>query len=323
MNSRLALVTALALSGCLIPVDVTPDDAGAAGDAGFEADAGCAPLTELDVASSGSTVVIPLGGCRAATVAAPDGGNVPLLSNATGAQFVAVEPGVYVVTLTQGGTTTRLPLHVDGAPTGGFVRRYDDRVDRCWRLFVTDLGRLVCRFENEVLVYETTGALLTRFVVADPNSTAESNVSVVGNEIWVRRDDRVEHRTDTDAGIRFDGQLSVSGGLPLLFDARPGRIVVSGGDRVVEVLWNGSTLDAGLVFERLPSLDDPLIVDGELWSSDFCRVEPGCASSLCPVVRTCTMANWNVVGAEGDSRFWVSRETSRPARASSSSWAGR
>lgn len=281
----LVFLAAMAASGCIIPLPLPGD-----GDGGLDDVPGCAQPGQI---MAGAPAAVPFATCGSVTVTGPDGSTI----STSGSTFVPTQPGEYVATVTRGSNVSTHYFVVDGQfdIDGGFERRYVDRVDNCFSLFMTAQGRLVCG-RAEVSIYETDGGLHTRF--------PSQGVSVIGNEIWNDTMGRVEHWTDTEQGVRFDGALNDPLFFQIVGESGPGRALRGSSGGTIEVLWDGGTLSEGRRVDRLwASYGGALFEANELFGFDLCTWKAGCSTTTCESIRSCGATERTAIAAESE-RVW-------------------
>lgn len=231
--------------------------------------------------------------------------------------FTPSAPGLWKISVTwsTGATTTREVLASTSHVASMSSRRFVDRMDTCTRGPYRTLGGLVlCQRVAEIWVYRPDGEI--------DQSFHGNELVVRGNEVWSNRGDQLEHRSDVQGQLRFDGAIWTGPSLGYEAETRSGvalRYVETGlqgvGTReVLEARWTGAQLTSAF-HATVPDLWSPMMVyeGGATWTttSSTCLFEPGCQQTRCDSVVTCidsgylfssgqsqlgTSALWNVGG---------------------------
>ncbi len=276
-------------SACFVPVDVSRPDSGVTC-------TGEVPET-LDT-SPGQVIDFLWCDAGTVTVYGPDGGVVAVES------FTPTEPGVYVAEVTSEGAVKQTLIHVDGPLTGGFIRTYVDRVDRCQIFHLTERERLLCWYDGEFVVYDPDGSLTASRVPVSGHGLS----AVLGNEMWTITPEGVAHYTDTASGLQHDATWPHDGTAEdtIVFgDVRPGVALFTGNSGVFELVWDGEQLATGQMFPRTSYVGLALLDGDELRDGSLCMLKPGCQEQMCPSVSVCTEESRYLAGWEGASQLWL------------------
>lgn len=221
-------------------------------------------------------------------------GTVPVPRNMRQADvtFTPSAPGLWKISVTwsTGATTRRDVLASTSHAVSMDSRRFVDRMDTCTRGPYRTLGGLTfCQRVADIWVYRPDGTI--------DQSFHGNELVVRGDEVWSNRGDQLEHRSDVQGQLRFDGAIATGPSLGFEAETRSGvafRYVETGlqgaGTReVLEARWNGTQLTSQL-HPAVPDLDAMMLYEGgATWgiSRVSCLFEPGCQQTRCPSVVTC------------------------------------
>lgn len=290
----------VALAGCSVPLDLRDGGDGGENPGTVRL---CDPTAFTGSGMAGSRLFLSIGNCNDATIRAPDGSNVEVLHTSTGVTFTPPTPGEYE--LFAGGAHRYLFIDAVVPDDAGFTISYVDRIDECVTRYLTDEGTFVCESGTRLIsAYDLDGGLKDRFYGA--------KLGVIGNEIWSTRGYDVEHRTDIDGGIRFDGRLRddlVSMESEYWNgESTPGRSIRGSQRGVVEVLWDGGTLSTGRRVDLLnwPQGLPPIFEGNTLMGANGCTYRPGCATMLCTTLETCSPGRGITLTLDDEYRWEVS-----------------
>lgn len=191
-------------------------------------------------------------------------------------------------------------------PLSMSMRRFVDRMDTCTRgPYRTVDGLVFCQRQAEIWVYRFDGTIDQQF--------HGNELAVRGNEVWSNRGDQLEHRTDVQGQLRFDGAIPTGPSTSVMAETRPGvafRYVdfMDGGvQQILEARWDGAQLTSELHL-GVPDLPFPMMVyePASIWSIDVrsCLLEPGCQQTVCPSVMTCASPSNNGQSHIGPDAIW-------------------
>lgn len=309
----LPVLVVVLLSGCLVPLDVLDDGGSDAGTTAMESDASCelphdagidwspAPckLAEPDGRPEGPSAVL-LPGCRQDIQVFNGAGAmfpVELESDSVGTRISANWPaGMYIIRAGTGGEVqmTSFEVYDQQRLDAGTVRTFAEPINDCTALAVTAHDRLVCSKTGEIIVFDSSGAVRTRF--------SGRNVAVAGDELWSIGATGIELRLDGPngpdlVGARIEPRL-FDVGVTNFGETKPGSTLRGSTTELIEFTWDGTTI-ASQSWPLHASGSGFVYREGEqFWNDLLCK----CTSGVC---EECQYRDVAAIVGFGPGRLWA------------------